>query len=79
MNEHELESFIMETLANAGGFVDFGTLDKALAAKCKDWKDGVRQSYLRGAVGRMIRDGRVVREKNAARYRIGDETLNLFK
>lgn len=79
MDEHELESFIMETLANAGGWVDFIQIDKALAAKDTGWKDGVRQSYLRGAVGRMLRDGRIVREKNCARYKIGDETLNLFQ
>lgn len=79
MNEHELESFIMATLANADGWVDFIQIDKALAAKGTGWKDGVRQSYLRGAVGRMIRDGRIIREKNRGRYKIGDETLNLFQ
>ena len=79
MTEHELEQFILNTLANAGAWVDFNTLDKALAAQNKDWRDTVRQSYLRGAVGRMIRDGRVMREKHCAHYKIGDETLNLFQ
>jgi hypothetical protein len=81
MNEHELESLIMTTLANAGGFVDFRTIEQAVAQAefAKGWSDTVRCSYVRGAVGRMIRDGRIVRMKNTAKYKIGDETLNIFQ
>jgi len=78
MSEHELEAFVMNTLANDGGWLDFYALDKALAAANKEWSETVRRSYLRGAVGRLLRDGRIIREKHQARYKIGEEILDLF-
>ena len=79
MTEHELETFTMNYLANhPDAWIDFYELDAALAKVAKDWKEEVRRSYLRGALGRMIRDGRVTREKKLAKYKIGDETMNLF-
>lgn len=79
MTEHDLEQFILNYLANhPDAWIDFYELDAALAKVAKDWKEEVRKSYLRGALGRMIRDGRAKRDKRLAKYQIGDETLNLF-
>ena len=80
MNDHELEQFILNYLANHSvAWVDFYELDTALAVAAKDWKEEVRKSYLRGALGRMIHTGQIVREKKLAKYKIGDETMSLFQ
>ena len=81
MTEHELEQFILNYLANhPDAWVDFYELDAALAAdpKGKTWKEEVRKSYLRGALGRTIRNGRVKRDRKLAKYQTCDETMNLF-
>jgi hypothetical protein len=49
-----------------------------LAKETKDLSDALRRSYLRGELGRMIRSGQIVRDKNAARYKISDD-VNLFE
>lgn len=80
MEEHELETCVMNALANKpDDWTDFQELDRQLKAVRPDLKDELRRSLLRGAVGRMIRDGRAIRDKKFARYRIGDQTLKLFE
>ena len=80
MNEHELEQFILNYLANhPDAWIDFYELDTALANEARDWKEEVRKSYLRGALGRLLHAGQIVREKKLAKYKMGDETMNLFQ
>ena len=80
MTEHELESWIMRTLAAQGAdWMAFTQLDEALYQRVKQmWRDEVRRSYLRGALGRMLHDGRIERDKYAAKYKISTEQTNLF-
>ena len=78
MQVNELNSWIYRTLAETGDFLTFDQMDGMLANEEKFWSDALRRSYLRGELGRMIRNGSVVRDKNAARYRISDE-VGLFQ
>lgn len=83
MNEHELEQFVLNYLANhPDAWIDFYELDAALAAHLKTRKesmgDEVRKSYLRGTIGHLLHYGSVIRDKKLAKYKIGDETMNLF-
>ena len=79
MTDHELETFILNYLANhPDAWIDFYELDAALAKADKTVKEEVRKSLLRGAIGRMLHRGTIVREKKLAKYRIGEETMNLF-
>ena len=80
MTEHDLESLIMKILAAAGdAWTTFSQIDQALYREVKQaWRDEVRRSYLRGALGRMIADGRVERDRYLAKYRISGEELELF-
>lgn len=78
MQVNELNSWIYRTLAEIGDYLTFDQLDGMLAKEAKDWSDALRRSYLRGELGRMIRNGSAVRDKNAARYKISDE-IGLFQ
>ena len=78
MTEHELEQFILNTLANAGTWMTFPALDEALYRADKTWRDEVRRSYLRGAIGRMITDGRIERDRHLAKYRTAPQQADLF-
>jgi len=77
MLDHELNSWIYRTLAQDGGYLTFDQLDQMLAKEEKSWTDNVRRSYLRGELGRMLHRKQIVRDPNAARYKIVDE-FNLF-
>ena len=78
MQVNELNSWIYRTLAETGDYMTFDQLDRMLAKEAKDWSDALRRSYLRGELGRMIRNGSAIRDKNAARYKISDE-VGLFQ
>ena len=78
MLEHELNSWIYRTLAQERVYLSFEQLDQRLAKEEKSWTESLRRSYLRGELGRMIRNGSAIRDKNAARYRISDE-VGLFQ
>lgn len=77
MLEHELNSWLYRTLATEGDYLSFDQLDQRLAKEEKSWTDNVRRSYLRGELGRMLRSGQIIRDPNAAKYKIVDE-FNLF-
>lgn len=78
MTDHELEQFILNTLANAADWLTFAQLDEALYRADKTWRDEVRRSYLRGALGRMIADGRIERDRYLAKYRASAQQADLF-
>lgn len=78
MQTNELNGWIYRTLAENGDYLTFDQIDRMLERETKDWTDALRRSYLRGELGRMIRNGSVIRDKNAARYRISDE-VGLFQ
>ena len=77
MQPNELNSWIYRILAENGGYLTFDQLDRMLAPEEKTWTDALRRSYLRGELGRMIRNGSVIRDENEAKYRISDE-VGLF-
>ena len=81
--ENEIENFVMRALANASeysadGWITFEQLDRLMAKEKKDWSEAVRRSYLRGAVGNLLRSGQAVRDKFTPKYKISEETLQLF-
>ena len=78
MQTTELNGWIYRTLAEIGDYLTFDQLDQILSGETKDWSDALRRSYLRGELGRMIRNGSVIRDKNAAKYKISDE-VGLFQ
>ena len=78
MQVNELNGWIYRTLAEIDDYMTFDQLDQILAKETNDWSDALRRSYLRGELGRMIRNGSVNRDKNAARYKISDE-VGLFQ
>lgn len=80
MTEHELENLIMKILSATGeAWMTFPQLDEALYREVKQtWRDEVRRGYLHSALGRMIADGRVERDRYLAKYRISGEELKLF-
>ena len=78
MNEHELEQFILNYLANhPDAWISFEDLDKLLANEAPEWSETIRRSYLRGEVGRMLRSGQIKRKKTSAEYQLSDD-VNLF-
>ena len=77
MNEHELNSFLYRTLAQSGDWMTFDQLDRLLAKAAPELRCEVRRSMLRGELGRMIRNGSILRDKRQPSYRIGDD-VNLF-
>lgn len=77
MQTNELNAWIYRVLTQNGQFMSFDQLDQMLAKETKDWSNELRRSYLRGELGRMIRNGQIVREKGVARYKIGED-VNLF-
>lgn len=77
MLDHELNSWIYRTLAQERDYLSFEQLDQRLAKEEKSWTESLRRSYLRGELGRMLRSGQIIRDPNAARYKIVDE-FNLF-
>lgn len=77
MLEHELNNWIYRTLAEAADYLSFDQLDQRLAKEEKSWTESLRRSYLRGELGRMLHRNQIVRDPNAARYKIVDE-FNLF-
>ena len=77
MQTNELNAWIYRVLAQAGRFMTFDELDQMLAKEVKEWSDALRRSYLRGELGRMIRNGQIVRDAHTAKYKIGDD-INLF-
>ena len=78
MLEHELNSWLYRTLATEGDYLSFDQLDQMLAKEEESWTDNVRRSYLRGELGRMLHRNQIVRDPNAARYKISDDDINLF-
>lgn len=78
MLEHELNSWLYRTLATEGDYLSFDQLDQRLAKEEKSWTESLRRSYLRGELGRMLRSGQIIRDPNAARYKISDDDINLF-
>lgn len=78
MLEHELNSWLYRTLATEGDYLSFDQLDQMLAKEEKSWTESLRRSYLRGELGRMLRSGQIIRDLNAARYKISDDDINLF-
>ena len=77
MTQNELNSFIYRILAQNGTWMTFHQLDAILAREAKEWSEFVRQSYLRGELGHMIRSGQVLRDPKFARYKVSDD-VNLF-
>lgn len=78
MDIKNLNGWIYRTLAaDADNWKTFDELDAALAKDAPELKCEVRRSYLRGEIGRMITSGQIVRDKNAARYKLSED-INLF-
>jgi hypothetical protein len=73
-----MNGLIMRALAASNDYMSFDELDHAVAAEAKHLKPEVRRSLLRGELGRMIQSGQIVRMKNFARYKISEETIDLF-
>lgn len=80
MDYNELNTWIYRQLAaDASAWLSFEELDKRLAQEVplKEWTESLRRSYLRGEIGRMIRNGQIKRKPNTAEYQLGDD-VNLF-